>query len=792
MRAAAAAAPPPPTPKPANAPYVSPPHKWKLVSKLKPWTEKQKKRIRWPAGPEGVPLAPFPFGNPQYKSGGAQNRVNGWVWAPAPPPPSVVIPATMMRAPSAAAGGGATGAAGAGAKLAPGAAPVKPAAAAALAPGAAKPAAAAPGAAAVKPPTAATPVAAAAPGAKPVGAASIRQQEEGGQPLSAVPSAALAPAPASSINKNLSKDEKKKLAAEEKRRKDEEAKLKKEEEKKRKEAESRRKKQEEEDKKKGGGKGKGGENAPTADSAAPAGPAAAGAVTVNPKTGGVSVASAAAGDGVKPAGFAPTNPAAGAAAGAATAPAKPAPAKPPPSPPPPPPPGAPAAAGKRDVPLPYNDPFNWPFKPFSSGVGQAQAYQQYNAPPRYSMTSLQSHVADHSVPLASGSSFLSNTGGPLNGPQAYNGDVNVPLDYPQTNIVASAQRGVIVDSINSAYFSCPAQVARLGLGPCASAIPAIQGFADGVANAECRVVGLAVKAAAGSIIPQCCPSMRLFIQSGCACDAATIALSNGFGITGNMMVATVRAGQMSYCSNATFGGPIESPCGNIKTCKSYGAYNNFVANRSPPPPAGFLAAGTPGNVKTPAPGAPAAPGAAKPAAPAAPGAAKPASAAAAVRPPGAAAVAAAAPGTAAATTIPQIAPAPVSAAAVPGAGSKPGGVSIASIASAPSPSSDEDEDDDDDEEEEEEEAKAPSPAGAAARAPSDSAASSASAPSISPKEAMKMVEQASRDPGVEAAAEEIAAGGPDAGRTRLPRLPRPGDPLPPLQKGQGLVYSSVG
>ena len=262
-------------------------------------------------------------------------------------------------------------------------------------------------------------------------------------------------------------------------------------------------------------------------------------------------------------------------------------------------------------------------------MGQAISYQQYNSPPRYSLTSLESHVADHSVPLASGSSFLSNTGGPLNGPQAYNGDPNVPLDYPQTNLVASAQRGVIVDSINSAYFSCPAQVARLGLGPCASAIPAIQGFADGVANAECRVVGLAVKAAHGSIIPQCCPSMRLFIQSGCACDAATIALSNGFGITGNMMVATVRAGQMSYCSNATFGGPIESPCDNIKGCKSYGAYNQFIANQSPPPPAGFLAAGTPGNVKTPAPGAPGTAAAgAKPAAPAAPGAAtaaKPAS-----------------------------------------------------------------------------------------------------------------------------------------------------------------------
>ena len=54
-----------------------------------------------------------------------------------------------------------------------------------------------------------------------------------------------------------------------------------------------------------------------------------------------------------------------------------------------------------------------------------------------------------------------------------------------------------------------------------------------------------------------------------------------------------------------------------------------------------------------------------------------------------------------------------------------------------------------------------------------------------------MVQQASKDPGVEAAANEMARAGGDE-KARLPRLPRPGDPLPPLQKGQGLVYSSVG
>ena len=54
-----------------------------------------------------------------------------------------------------------------------------------------------------------------------------------------------------------------------------------------------------------------------------------------------------------------------------------------------------------------------------------------------------------------------------------------------------------------------------------------------------------------------------------------------------------------------------------------------------------------------------------------------------------------------------------------------------------------------------------------------------------------MVEKASKDPGVEAAANEIAfAEGNE--KNKLPRLPRPGDPLPPLQKGKGLVYSSVG
>ena len=55
-----------------------------------------------------------------------------------------------------------------------------------------------------------------------------------------------------------------------------------------------------------------------------------------------------------------------------------------------------------------------------------------------------------------------------------------------------------------------------------------------------------------------------------------------------------------------------------------------------------------------------------------------------------------------------------------------------------------------------------------------------------------MVSDASKDPGVEAAANEIASAGDGDVRHRLPRLPRPGDPLPPLQKGKGLVYSSVG
>ena len=120
-------------------------------------------------------------------------------------------------------------------------------------------------------------------------------------------------------------------------------------------------------------------------------------------------------------------------------------------------------------------------------------------------------------------------------------------------------------------------------------------------------------------------------------------------------------------------------------------------------------------------------------------------------------------------------------------------MTISSIASAPSPSSaDDDEDDDDDDDDEEEEeggAPGPSPAGAA----KTSTPSSAGAPSsLSPKDALRMVSDASKDPGVEAAANEIASAGDGDVRHRLPRLPRPGDPLPPLQKGKGLVYSSVG
>jgi len=283
----------------------------------------------------------------------------------------------------------------------------------------------------------------------------------------------------------------------------------------------------------------------------------------------------------------------------------------PPAPPPPPLPGAPAPYGLRDMPLPMNDPFNWPYNPRSAGVGAQTSNQQSNAPPTYSLTSGGSQVADHAVPVASGSTLLSNPGGGQEG--------------MVSNLVAADRRTTMVGSDNQIYFSCSSQALRLLLGPCRRSLPAIRSLPEeikeNIAKAECRAVMAAGKVAAKDITPECCPDLRLFSISGCACDATTLLGGQLLGQRANELIIAARAAQVSYCANDTYGGPFNDPCVNIKNCGAYGAF----ALSAPPPPSpaagpmtlGGLVASPPAGASV-RPVAVGAPGLAKPAAVGAP------------------------------------------------------------------------------------------------------------------------------------------------------------------------------
>jgi hypothetical protein len=337
----------------------------------------------------------------------------------------------------------------------------------------------------------------------------------------------------------------------------------------------------------------------------------------------------------------------------------------PPAPPPPPLPGAPAPYGLRDMPLPINDPFNWPFNPRSAGVGAQTSNQQSNAPPTYSLTSGGSQIADHAVPVASGSTLLSNPGGNQEG--------------MVSNLVAADRRTTMMASDNQLYFSCSSQALRLLLGPCRLSLPAIRSLPElikeNIAKAECRAVMAAGRVAEKDIVPECCPDLRLFTISGCACDATTLMGGQLLGQRPNELIIAARASQVSYCANDTFGewvvggacmgegerwppaarhffcfflssvsgggarpvthlaahsrlpsptlnttthtpsgGPFNDPCVNIKNCGAYGA---FALSAPPPPsPSGPTTLG--GLLTSPPAGAAVKPGPAKPAAAGAP------------------------------------------------------------------------------------------------------------------------------------------------------------------------------
>ena len=214
---------------------------------------------------------------------------------------------------------------------------------------------------------------------------------------------------------------------------------------------------------------------------------------------------------------------------------------------------------------------------------------------------------------------------------------NVPTNYGSTlmNNVQSgslnAPRTAITGSQDNFYESCPSQAARLALpgAPCAAAMEALKQFSAGLATAECRIVGLAMRSQPTVIPPDCCPALRQFVRDGCACDTETRAIAPAANVKIIDLVAAARVAQVSLCATDEYGGAIPNPCRNIQSCE----VNALQGQNMPTPaPSSLLPTGTDGAAKSPPP--PAAGGAAAAGA----AAAASASAAAQPRPPGSAAV----------------------------------------------------------------------------------------------------------------------------------------------------------
>jgi len=197
----------------------------------------------------------------------------------------------------------------------------------------------------------------------------------------------------------------------------------------------------------------------------------------------------------------------------------------------------------------------------------------------------------------------------------------------------NAPRTAITGSQDNFYESCPSQAARLALpgAPCAAAMEALKEFSAGLATAECRIVGLAMRSQPGIIPPDCCPALRQFVRDGCACDTATRFVAPAAAVKIIDLVAAVRVAQVSVCATDEYGGAIPNPCRNIVSCEVNALQGQVLPT---PAPSRLLSTGTTG--KPPPAKAPAAPGSA--AAAGAAGAAAVASAAAQPRPAGAGAV----------------------------------------------------------------------------------------------------------------------------------------------------------
>jgi len=170
----------------------------------------------------------------------------------------------------------------------------------------------------------------------------------------------------------------------------------------------------------------------------------------------------------------------------------------------------------------------------------------------------------------------------------------------------NAPRTAITGSQDNFYESCPSQAARLALpgAPCAAALDALKQFSAGLATAECRVVGLAMRSQPAVISPDCCPALRQFVSNGCACDTATRFVSPAANARIIDLVAAARVAQVSICATDEYGGAIANPCRNIVSCE----VNALQGQNMPTPaPSSLLSSGTSGKpppAKAPAPPAP--------------------------------------------------------------------------------------------------------------------------------------------------------------------------------------------
>ena len=157
----------------------------------------------------------------------------------------------------------------------------------------------------------------------------------------------------------------------------------------------------------------------------------------------------------------------------------------------------------------------------------------------------------------------------------------------------NAPRTAITGSQDNFYESCPSQAARLALpgAPCAAALDALKQFSAGLATAECRIVGLAMRSQPAVISPDCCPALRQFVSNGCACDTATRFVSPAANARIIDLVAAARVAQVSICATDEYGGAIANPCRNIVSCE----VNALQGQNMPTPaPSTLLSSGTSG------------------------------------------------------------------------------------------------------------------------------------------------------------------------------------------------------